>query len=351
MRPTALLAVVLALLPTLAFSCLTCKCEPLPDGTCCCVHPGCPPVPPSCPPAPPHNNSATTGGDEWRRDGSGLWRQIASSVSHANSVRNSLVNPAEHSGQPAASSTLEQQWTEWQRQHRARYQSPEEARERRRHFELNSATIAARDAESPRARFATDQFADRSPEELLAMRGGAEPVFPKAEIQPRFTKEAVQAAVAAGPIDWVERGAVNKPISQGRCGTCAQFSATANIEAQWHLHGHPLVYLSTQEMIDCSSYTGPYGMGWVAAIKKGIALASDYPLANHSDPTLKGCRSPCNMTAANKSFAHIDGATCTMGRGPGGANADEAQVLAWLQHGPLSISIAAGNLNGCESPR
>ena len=30
--------------------CLTCCAEPLPDGTCCCSHPGCPPLPPSCPP-------------------------------------------------------------------------------------------------------------------------------------------------------------------------------------------------------------------------------------------------------------------------------------------------------------
>ena len=261
------------------------------------------------------------------------------------------MNTAESTENPFAASSpaLERQWAQWQLQHGVRYQSPEEARERRSHFERNSAMIAARDAESPRARFAPDQFADRSQQELFGMRGGSEPVFPKAEIQPRFTEAAVRAAIAAGPIDWVERGAVNKPISQGRCGTCAQFSATANIEAQWHLHGHPLVYLSTQEMIDCSSYTGPYGMGWVADIKKGLALASDYPLANHSDPTLKGCRSPCNYAAANKSFAHIDGATCTTGRGPGGANADEAQVLAWLQHGPLSISVAAGHLNGCES--
>ena len=52
-------------------------------------------------------------------------------------------------------------------------------------------------------------------------------------------------------------------------------------------------------------------MGWVASVHKGIATAAEYPLANHSDPTLKGCRSPCNETAANVSFAHIDGATCT----------------------------------------
>ena len=61
---------------TPALACLTCKCEPLPDGTCCCVHPGCPPVPPSCPPPP--NGSLATSGEEWRRDATtGLWRKAA----------------------------------------------------------------------------------------------------------------------------------------------------------------------------------------------------------------------------------------------------------------------------------
>jgi arylsulfatase B len=62
-------------------ACLTCKCEPLPDGTCCCVHPGCPPIPPSCPP-PPNNSATTSSGDEWRRDANGVWRRtVAANVS------------------------------------------------------------------------------------------------------------------------------------------------------------------------------------------------------------------------------------------------------------------------------
>jgi hypothetical protein len=128
------------------------------------------------------------------------------------------------------------------------------------------------------------------------------------EDQPLFSDSSV--AFASESIDWVARGAVTTPISQGRCGTCAQFSATANIEGQWHLAGHPLVPLAVQEMVDCSSYTGPYGMGWVSSVHHGLDIAADYPLANHSDPTLKGCRSPCNTSAAAKSFAKIDGATC-----------------------------------------
>ena len=30
------------------------------------------------------------------------------------------------------------------------------------------------------------------------------------------------------------------------------------------------------------------------------------------------------------------------------AGDNETQMLPWLQHGPLSVSIAAGALNGCE---
>jgi hypothetical protein len=74
--------------------------------------------------------------------------------------------------------------------------------------------------------------------------------------------------------------------------TQAQFSATADIEAQWFLHGHGLQKLSEQEMIDCSSYTGPYGMGWVASVHKGLASNATYPLANHSDPSIHGLVAP-----------------------------------------------------------
>merc|ERR1711957_960216 len=67
----------------------------------------------------------------------------------------------------------------------------------------------------------------------------------------------------------------------------------------------------------------------------------DYTLADHSDPNITGCRSPCDETRANKSFAHIDGATCLSGM-----YSPASQLLAWLQHGPLSISVDAGPFNG-----
>ena len=50
-----------------ASGCLTCCAEPLPDGTCCCVHPGCGGIPPSCPP-PTRANCGTC----WNASGAGL---------------------------------------------------------------------------------------------------------------------------------------------------------------------------------------------------------------------------------------------------------------------------------------
>jgi cysteine peptidase B len=229
----------------------------------------------------------------------------------------------------------------WKSQYGRAYSTYEEEERRYSFYLANGARIVETAHANPLATFGLDDFADWSPEEFQQQRplDGA-PVWPDAAEQPFFSEDEVVAAQAAGPIDWVERGAVTTPTSQGRCGTCAQFSATANIEAQWHLAGHPLVKLSEQEMIDCSSYTGPYGMGWVSSIHKGLDLIKDYPLANHSDPTVKGCRSPCDTARANHSFAHIDGATCLPN------SRTEAQMLAWLQHGPLSISVDAGPFGG-----
>ena len=67
---------------------------------------------------------------------------------------------------------------------------------------------------------------------------------------------------AAGPINWVLRGAVTKPTSQGRCATCQAFSCIADVEGAWFNSGHDLLKLSEQEMIDCGAGDA-YGMNWI----------------------------------------------------------------------------------------
>jgi hypothetical protein len=159
---------------------------------------------------------------------------------------------------------------------------------------------------------------------------------------------------AAVPVDWNERGAVTKPTSQGRCATCQDFSCVADIEGAWHIGGHPLTKLSEQEMIDCGG-GNQYGMRWVQAnggIASGCAAgpvghtgpigACQAPLANHSDRNLTGCRGVTNCTEVKPLHAaYINGTTCL-------TNHNESNILALLQHGPMSVSVNAGPFNGCE---
>eukprot|EP00966_Prymnesium_polylepis_P098597 2283344-Prymnesium_polylepis.1 len=91
-------------------------------------------------------------------------------------------------------------------------------------------------------------------------------------------------------------------------------------------------------MIDCGG-GDHYGMRWIQA-NGGVASIAEAPLANHSDPNITGCRFVTNCTVVEKKVAaYINGSTCL-------TNHDEANILQMLQHGPMSVSINAGPLNG-----
>ena len=131
-------------------------------------------------------------------------------------------------------------------------------------------------------------------------------------------------------------------------------------------------------------------MGWIQK-NGGVASIEHRPLANHSDPNITGCRcgpffsarpwggrreaappgnsgvrergrasdqqfSPCYRpaaigrllgrrhvtnctTAAKHKDAYINGSTCL-------TNHVETNILAMLQHGPMSVSVNAGPFNG-----
>ena len=151
-----------------------------------------------------------------------------------------------------------------------------------------------------------------------------------------FSLEAKRAALNAGPLDWRSRGAVTPPTSQGRCSTCAYFAGVAAVEGAWKLAGNPLVKLSEQEEIDCYNNAG-YAM---PNMVHGIARAVDAPLANHSDPTISGCRGITNCSHAKAhAFAWINGTR-------GSKSHNDPDVLALLQSGPAAVSVDAGPYNG-----
>jgi len=238
-----------------------------------------------------------------------------------------------------ASPTIKNQFYSWMLSFNRTYPTTEEQLTRFQNFQSNINRIAQLRRRSPLATWGPDQFSDWSNDELLSLRGLKDGTimdayFRNASMLKRFSDRVI---LASGEVDWVARGAVTLPTSQGRCATCWAFSAIGDVEGAWFLAGNPLVKLSEQEMIDCGG-GGDYGMAFIQ--QNGIARNVDAPLANHSDPNITGCRGVTNCSVAlTKSFAHIDGVVHM-------DNHDEAQIKALLQHGPMSVSISGGQLNG-----
>lgn len=79
---------------------------------------------------------------------------------------------------------------------------------------------------NPDARYAADESFDRTDEEK-GRTGLNVTTFEQRlrDVQVTFSDSSVRKAFAAGDLDWVAKGAVTTPTSQGRCATCQDYSA------------------------------------------------------------------------------------------------------------------------------
>jgi len=245
------------------------------------------------------------------------------------------LGPLSACGPAAWEESTSQAFERWAIERGREYSSEAERSARRANFKANLEIMEQVALQNPLATFAPDDFADWSEEEAQGLRGGAGPP-PLSAVATAVSLSAEEIASAA-EIDWVARGVVTTPTSQGRCSTCAFFAGVAAVEGAWALAGHELVKLSEQEMIDCGN-NGEYALNSIRQL--GVARAVDAPLAHHSDPSLAGCRGITNCSVAiAQAFAHIDGVEAL-------DNHEEDNILALLQRGPLTVSIDAGPYNG-----
>jgi len=105
------------------------------------------------------------------------------------------------------------------------------------------------------ATFKLNKFADRSAEELKALRGF------KADNSQRINHKEVTDVKGAAPTsyDWRTKGVLSPIQDQGQCGSCWAFSATANIESRWAIaKSIPPVKLAEQALVDCDQLCGTY---------------------------------------------------------------------------------------------
>jgi len=232
-------------------------------------------------------------------------------------------------------------FSEWKVSYGRTYASLAEHNTRLEHFHRAIGIVAELNrAHSHRkngATFKLNKFADRSPDELKALRGF------KADIKDRTNhKEVTEVNAAPTSFDWRTKGVINPIQDQGQCGSCWAFSATANIESRWAIaKGVRPIKLAEQALVDCDQLCGTYRsmQGCDAGCNGGLMPnAYKYVIAN-GQPTeasypYQAVDGTCKrFTKANVSITSWEFVA-----------QNEATIAAYLaENGPVSIAVDASN--------
>lgn len=184
---------------------------------------------------------------------------------------------------------------------------------------------------------AMNRYGDLTDDEFNAIYNGYKPD----ERQSSESRKVFKASKNFSPsndtiaVDWRSEGAVTPVMNQGDCGSCWAFSATGSLEGQQKLSGKPLVSLSEQNLMDCSTKYG--NMACLGGI---MDHAFQYIIDNHgvdteqSYPYLAQTEKQCRFNAANigatmTSFADV--------------SQDELSLVEASQKiGPISVAMDAG---------
>jgi len=148
-----------------------------------------------------------------------------------------------------------------------KHYTPEEYQSKFQIFRNNLAEIERRTRLNPGATYNITKFADMSTQEFRKYPCGVDKLSDLNSQRPDFQPiiaEPMDFGNAPIPVswDWVAKGAVTPVKDQQQCGSCWAFSVIGNVEGVWHRAGHPLIGLSEQQEVACS--TTDYGCsgGW-----------------------------------------------------------------------------------------
>ena len=148
-------------------------------------------------------------------------------------------------------------------------------------------------------------------------------------------------------VDWVAAGAVTEPQSQGTCGCCYAFAATAAIESAYAIDnpspaGKPAVpfLLSKQQSVDCDTEA----IGWIknGGCQGGFAVGNFVYAGGFTQPA-----SPLSNMIGSKPASFYAGLTAT------GITLEETYPftsgLTGPQCGSPSCQHSAAHANDCKS--
>ncbi|CAH2009943.1 unnamed protein product [Acanthoscelides obtectus] len=245
-------------------------------------------------------------------------------------------NPMAEFVKPETTGHLDFEFDKFMRKHSKQYEGQTEHMLRKEIFRQNIRLIHAVNRQNKGYSLAVNHLADKTPEELEALRGkqysgvynGGEP----------FPYKNVNRANLPPQFDWRIYGAVTPVKDQSVCGSCWSFGTIGAIEGAYFLkNGGKLVRLSQQALVDCSWGYGNNGCdgGEDFRAYSWIKKHGGVPTEEAYGPYL-GQDGYCHADKVPK-VAPIKGWVNVT------SNDENALRLAIFKHGPISVAIDASH--------
>jgi len=211
-------------------------------------------------------------------------------------------------------------------------------------FKQNVDFVNTHNAGSHTYKVAINKFSDLTVEEFSRRNNkrpytsqSEGPEAPLADFQYNTALESVLSKDAPLSKDWRDLGAVTEVKDQGQCGSCYAFGSAASIEGAWAIAGNPLVSLSEQQIVDCSTSFGNercdggdeiFTFDYVISAG-GIASYDGYPYVSGNNPRNHTCQANIQFVANITSYIRV--------------KKSDAGLQAAALIGPVSVGINADN--------
>eukprot|EP00344_Euplotes_crassus_P012191 CAMPEP_0197002062 /NCGR_PEP_ID=MMETSP1380-20130617/6618_1 /TAXON_ID=5936 /ORGANISM="Euplotes crassus, Strain CT5" /LENGTH=334 /DNA_ID=CAMNT_0042420001 /DNA_START=44 /DNA_END=1048 /DNA_ORIENTATION=+ len=176
---------------------------------------------------------------------------------------------------------LDLQFTQFTTQFDKNYQNEDEYNFRRSIFEKNLKVINEHNAEGKSWTLGTNEFTDWTDEEYKRLLGLKSTVSATAQSEKIGMLPTNCKKMPRKGIDYRGTNRVGRVVSQGSCGSCWAFAATAALEAAYAKEHGEFVKFSEQHIVDCDKFShgcngGLMANGFIHWMRHAPILEKDY---------------------------------------------------------------------------